>query len=98
MFDTLEVSKDFKDFPVASFQHFLVKQMETWNFIKVILEITFYPLLIPPPGLYSTSLSPASEGSREVVNLTERKNPHTPVYGVCLSVSDKLWPQLSQDW
>ena len=31
MFDltTLEVSKDFKDFPVASFQHFLVKQMET---------------------------------------------------------------------
>ena len=35
-------------------------------------------------------LSPASETSREVVNLTERKNPHTPVYGVkefvCLSV------------
>ena len=33
---------------------------------------------------------PASEASREVVNLTERKNPHTSVYGVkkfvCLSV------------
>ena len=33
---------------------------------------------------------PASKASREVVNLTERKNPHTPVYGVkefvCLSV------------
>ena len=33
---------------------------------------------------------PASEASREVANLTERKNPHTPVYGVkefvCLSV------------
>ena len=32
----------------------------------------------------------ASEGSREVANSTERKNPHTPVYGVkecvCLSV------------
>ena len=35
-------------------------------------------------------LSPASEASREVANLTERKNLHTPVYGVkefvCLSV------------
>ena len=29
---------------------------------------------------------PASEASREVANLTERKNPHTPVCGVCLSV------------
>ena len=32
----------------------------------------------------------ASEESMEVANLTERKNPHTPVYGVkefvCLSV------------
>ena len=26
--------------------------------------------------------TPASEASREVANLTERKNPHTPVYGV----------------
>ena len=25
---------------------------------------------------------PVSEASREVANLTERKNPHTPVYGV----------------
>ena len=34
---------------------------------------------------------PASEASREVANLTERKNPHTLVYGVkefvCLSVT-----------
>ena len=33
---------------------------------------------------------PASEASRELANLTERKNPHTPVYDVkefvCLSV------------
>ena len=33
---------------------------------------------------------PASEGSKEVANLTERKNPHSPMYGVkefvCLSV------------
>ena len=39
--------------------------------------------------------------SREVANLTERKNPHTPVYSVkesvCLSGCYKLWPQLSQD-
>ena len=25
---------------------------------------------------------PASEASREVANLTERKNPHAPIYGV----------------
>ena len=33
---------------------------------------------------------PASEARREVANLTERKNPHAPIYGVkefvCLSV------------
>ena len=37
---------------------------------------------------------PASEASREVANLTERKNPHTPVYDVkefvCLSVCPSL--------
>ena len=37
---------------------------------------------------------PASQGSREAANLTERKNPCSPVYGVkelvCLSVCDKL--------
>ena len=42
------------------------------------------------------------EASREVANLTGRKNPHTPVYGVkefvCLYVCYKLWPQLSWDW
>ena len=26
--------------------------------------------------------TPASEASKEVANLTERKNPQTPVYGV----------------
>ena len=47
-------------------------------------------------------LSPASEASREVANLTERKNPHTPVYGVkefgyCLSIclSVCLWSTLT---
>ena len=37
---------------------------------------------------------PVIEASREIANLTERKNQHTPVYGVkefvCLSVCDKL--------
>ena len=36
-------------------------------------------------------LSPVKEANREVANLTERKNPHTPGYGVkefvCLSVA-----------
>ena len=35
---------------------------------------------------------PAVEASKEVANLTKRKNPHAPVYGVkefvCLSVCD----------
>ena len=32
---------------------------------------------------------PASEASREVANLTERKNPHTPVY--VTDVSDRAF-------
>ena len=43
--------------------------------------------IVPKPVKY---YSPESEGSREVANLTERKNLHTPIYGVkefvCLSV------------
>ena len=34
------------------------------------------------PTLISSNYPPASEVSREVANLTERKNPHAPVYGV----------------
>ena len=41
---------------------------------------------------------PTSKASREVANLTWRKNRHTLVYGVkefvCLSVYDEFWPQL----
>ena len=41
-------------------------------------------------NLKSIYYPPASKASRKVANLTERKNPHTPVYGVkefvCLSV------------
>ena len=33
---------------------------------------------------------PASEVSREAANLTERKNPHTPVYGVKEFVCNKF--------
>ena len=44
------------------------------------------------PNIFNLFLNypPASEASREVANLTERKNKHSPVYGVkesvCLSV------------
>ena len=31
---------------------------------------------------FCTCYPSASQASREVANLTERKNPHTPVYGV----------------
>ena len=44
-------------------------------------------------GLYVTYINlqyypPASEASKEVANLTERKNPHTPIWcqRICLSV------------
>ena len=44
----------------------------------------------------------ACEASRQVANLTERKNPLTPVFGVkefvCLSVCYQIQSQLSQDW
>ena len=52
--------------------------------------------------LHISKLSPASEASREVANLTWWKNPHPPVYGVkgfvCLFVCYEFWPKLSQDW
>ena len=35
---------------------------------------------------------PASEVSREVANLTERKYPHTPIYGVKEFVSKTSGP------
>ena len=49
-----------------------------------------------PPTLF---YPPASEASREVANLTVRKNPQTPIHGVkefaiCLSVTN-FDPQLS---
>ena len=45
--------------------------VEIWN--KIRLEYFFRCYTLYPP---------ASESSREVANLTERKNPHPPVYGV----------------
>ena len=43
--------------------------------------------------------SPASEASREVANLTERKNTHPPLYGVkefvCLSACYQFRPKLT---
>ena len=58
--------------------------------IQLLVKIKFF--LSDPP---------ASEASREVANLTEGKNPYTPVYGVkefvCLSVclSVCLWSYFS---
>ena len=46
---------------------------------------------IPSFWVHMNHNPPVSEASREVENLTWRKNPHTPVYGVkefvCLSVA-----------
>ena len=52
----------------------------------VLVQTFFY--VMASGGLYSFiyitthSHPPASEAIREVANLTERKNPYTPVYGV----------------
>ena len=49
-------------------------------------------------GIFNNDIPPASEAGREVANLTWRKNPPPPIYGVkefvCLSVCDEFWPQL----
>ena len=51
---------------------------------------TFFSLIKVEYLKEKKSYPPASEASREVANLTKRKNLHTPFYGgkefVCLSV------------
>ena len=59
-----------------------------------------YPHAIPfHAGLTNKGNPPVSKARREAANLTERKNPHAPVYGVeefvCLSVCYQIQPQLS---
>ena len=67
------------------------------NFNQKVSNHSICPPALPPffpSNNYLKHLSPASEASREVANLTERKNTHTPVYGVkkfvSLSVCNKL--------
>ena len=53
-----------------------------------------FDLILRCEGSFWGIFPPASKASRDVAKLTERKNPHTPVYGVKefvrLSVCDKL--------
>ena len=75
-------------------------QLFRWPFFLCTFSNVEYKDLRATLNPYSNSkilkiknYPPASEASREVANLTERKNPRTPVYGVkefvCLSVCDK---------
>ena len=64
--------------------HFLLScqgQIENGSLVWGVFFSNFSDFLVHPP---------ASEVSREVANLTERKNQHTPIYGVkefvCLPV------------
>ena len=82
--------------------------------LNAVLQLKSRKYLVLSCNLVSSispvNLLPASKASREVSNLTWRKNPHTPVHGVkefvclsvglsvCLSVCSEIWPQLSQDW
>ena len=66
------------------------KYISGTRFTKIVLSSLTY--LNDETVLCRILLSPASEASREVANLTERKNQHTPIYGVknlsiCLSVT-----------
>ena len=53
--------------------------------VRIVLRLLFV-IMVGYCGYYS----PVSKASREVANLTKRKNPHNPLYGVkefvCLSV------------
>ena len=57
-------------------------------------EMNSFPTTQRTSRKYPFLFHPFCKTSREVANLTERKNPHTPAYGVkefvCLSVCDKL--------
>ena len=60
-----------------------------WKPLKVkliIFRATYQSLLLPNFSEYFRLYPPASKVSKEVANLTERKNPHTQVYGVKESV------------
>ena len=62
------------------------------------IKTIFYLMVI-----FNHVFRPPRETSREVANLTERKNPHTPLYGVkkFVVLSVCLWStltQLSPDW
>ena len=53
--------------------------------IAYFLKIKINGILFNSSGysnLKQLNYPPASEVSREVADLTERKNPHTPIYGV----------------
>ena len=63
-------------------------KMDEWGYKKLLKGQHIYLKCILGFGLWFNP--PVREANREVANLTERKNPHTPVYGVkefvCLSV------------
>ena len=65
------------------------KRRQTPGIIRSLVKAVLWSAY----GDHSITLSPASKASREVANLDERKNPHTPVYGVKEYVC--LWSTLT---
>ena len=63
-------------------------QNKTGHIHTLSIQLFMYIFLV-------SKLSPASEASMEVANLTERKNLHTPIYGVkefvCKNQLKKSW-------
>ena len=47
-----------------------------------IFLLNFFLMLPPIRWIFCSYYPPASKAIMEVANLTERKNPHTPIYGV----------------
>ena len=106
MWDSVKLSSPFKVFPqfcLTKWQH-----EQTWlsntgdtNLCRPSHKPYCFSDLKTKIGKQFLNYLPASVASRELANLTERKYPHTPVYGVkefvCLSVclSVRLWQTLT---
>ena len=87
---TFYVGKDYQIFYCENFQNTRKELMKNFHFLPKKANTIF--LNCNPP---------ASKASKEVAHLIERNNLHTPHMvsknlSVCMSVCDKLWPQLFQ--
>ena len=61
-------------------------------------SVQFFTLILTDRSKYQEFYPPASKASREVANLNERKNPHTPLYIVSKNLSVCLFTKLDPNY